>query len=53
MNGSMSFVENVKMLLGFKAKGRKVVEDSERSRLRKAAAHYKALFRAEKHDIAP
>jgi hypothetical protein len=49
----MSFTKNVKGFSGLKAKGRKVVEDSERSRLRKAAAHYKALFRAEKHDIAP
>jgi hypothetical protein len=28
MNGSMSFVENVKALLGFKAKGRNVIEEA-------------------------
>ncbi|MEJ2726550.1 MAG: hypothetical protein P8175_18315 [Deltaproteobacteria bacterium] len=53
MDGSRSFTENVKMLLGFKAKGRKVVEGSEGYQLREAAGHYNALFRAEKDDIAP
>jgi putative transposase len=51
--GSRSFTENVKMLLGFKAKGRKVVEGSEGYQLREAAGDYNALLGAEKDDIAP
>jgi hypothetical protein len=43
----------VKALLGFRAKARNVIEGDEGYQLREAAAHYKALFRAEKDDIAP
>jgi hypothetical protein len=42
------------MLLSFKTEGRKLMEElSEGYRLREAAGHNKALFRAEKHGIAP
>ena len=49
--GSNSFVEKVKSLLGFKAKGRGVIEGIERNHLREEAAPYVTLFRAEKDDI--
>jgi len=49
--GSKSFVENVKALLGFRAKGRDVIEGNEGYQLRDGAAHYKALFEAENDDI--
>jgi hypothetical protein len=42
----------VKSLLGFEAKGRDVMEGGEGYHLREEAAPYKALFRAEKDDIA-
>ena len=51
--GSRSFVEKVKALLGFKAKGRNVMEGGEGYQLREEAAHYMALFGAEKDDIGP
>jgi hypothetical protein len=40
MNTSGSFIQNVNVLLGFKAKGRKVIEGSEGHRLRDAAGHH-------------
>ena len=49
--GSRSFVENVKALLGFRAKGRDVIEGSEGYQFREGAAHYKALFEVENDDI--
>ena len=52
--GSKSFIENVKALLGFKAKGREVRQgEGARYQLREGAARYKALFRAEKGNIDP
>ncbi len=51
--GSKPFIENVKALLGFRAKGRAVIEDDEAYQLREGSAHYKALFGAEKDDIGP
>ena len=52
--GSRSFIENVKALLGFRAKGREVRQSGgARYQLRECAAEYKALFRAEKDDIDP
>jgi len=51
--GSISFVEAVKSLLGFRAKGREAMEAGEGYQLREEAAHYKALFSAEKCDIDP
>lgn len=51
--GSKVFIENVRSLLGFKAKGRGVVKGAEGYHLREEAASYKALFRAEKDQIGP
>ena len=48
----MPFIENVKALLGFRAKGREVRKGGgARYQLREGAAQYKALFRAEKGNI--
>jgi len=49
--GSRPFVEAVKSLLGFKAKGREAVETGEGYQLREGAACYNALSEAEKSDI--
>jgi hypothetical protein len=43
MNTSGSFIQNVKMLLGFEAKGGKAIEASERYQRREAARHNEAL----------
>ena len=43
----------MKSLLGFKAKGRDVIEGGEGYNLREEAAPYMAHFRAEKDDIGP
>ena len=51
--GSRSFIENVKALLGFGAKGRDVIEGGEGYQLREGAAHYEAFFEAENDDIGP
>ena len=51
--GSRSFIENVKALLGFRAKGRAVIEGNEGYQLREESADYKALFVAKKDDIGP
>ena len=53
INWSRSFVENVKAPLGFKAKGRNIIEGGEGYHLRQEAAPYTDLFGAEKDDIAP
>ncbi len=50
--GSRSFVENVKTLLGFRAKGRRVMEGGGGYQLREEAAHYIPLFGFEKDNIA-
>ena len=42
--GSKSFIENAKARLGFRAKGRNVVEGGKGYQLRESPAHYKALF---------
>jgi len=42
--GSKSFIESVKASLGFRAKGRDVIESAEGYQLRKSPASYKALF---------
>jgi hypothetical protein len=49
--GSRPFVEKVKALLGFRAKGREVIEGSEGYQVREEPAPYSALFGAEKDDI--
>ena len=46
-----SFIEKVKVLLGFKAKGGDVMEGDGGYHLREEAAPYTALFRVEKDDI--
>jgi len=51
--GSRSFIENVKTVLGIRAKGRDVIGGSEGYQLREGAADYQALFGAEKEDIGP
>jgi hypothetical protein len=53
MNTSGSFIQKVKALFAIKERGRHVIESREGYRLREAAAHNKALFRAENDDIAP
>jgi hypothetical protein len=49
--GNSSFIEEVKALLGFRAKGRKIKEGGEGYQLKEGAAPYKAFFEAEKKDI--
>jgi putative transposase len=51
--GSRPFIENVKVLLGYRAKGRDIIESSEGYQLREGATQYKALFGAEKDNIGP
>ena len=51
--GSRPFIENVKALLGFGAKGRDVIEGCEGYQLREGVAHYEAFFEAENNDIGP
>jgi hypothetical protein len=51
--GSRSFIENVKTLLGFRAKGRDVIEGSQWYHLREGTAHYHAFFGAGNNDIGP
>jgi hypothetical protein len=42
--GNVPFVERVKTLLGFRAKGREVIEGGKGFQLREEAGDYKALF---------
>jgi len=49
--GNRSFVENVKTLLGFRAKGRDVIRGSEGYQLREGSVPYKGLFAVENDDI--
>jgi REP element-mobilizing transposase RayT len=49
--GSRSYVENVKVLLGFRAKGRDVIGGDEGYQLREESAPYKAFLGAENGDI--
>ena len=51
--GSRPFIENVKEVLGYRAKGRDIMESSEGYHLREGATPYKALFGAEKDNIGP
>jgi putative transposase len=51
--GSKEFIEQVKSLLGFKAKGRDSIKGGQGYHLREEAAPYIALFRAGKDDIGP
>jgi len=49
--GSRSFVEHVKALLGYRAKGRDVIGGNEGYQLREGSAPYKALIGAGNDDI--
>ena len=49
--GSKSFIESVKTSLGFRAKGRDVIESGKGYQLRESPASYKAFFEAENEDI--
>jgi hypothetical protein len=49
--GNRPFVEKVKALLGFQAKGRKMTRNVEGHQIREAPARYNAFFGAEKEDI--
>lgn len=49
--GSKAFIEVVKARLGFRAKGRNVMEGNAGYQLRESPARYKAFFMAEKDDI--
>ena len=51
--GNRSFIEKLKALLGFRAKGRKVKEGGEGYQLREDPGPYNALFEVEKEDIGP
>jgi REP element-mobilizing transposase RayT len=50
--GGRSFLENVKALLGLRAKGRDVVEGCAGYQLREDSVRYKPLFEAKNDDIA-
>jgi putative transposase len=49
--GSKSFIESVKARLGFRARGRDVIESGEGYQLRESHGSYKAFFEAENEDI--
>ncbi|MDQ1333900.1 MAG: REP-associated tyrosine transposase [Thermodesulfobacteriota bacterium] len=49
---SEPFVEGVKGLIEFRAKGRRVIEAGEGYQVREGSAPYNALFGGEKEDIA-
>jgi len=49
--GGRSFIEKVRTLLGFRAKGRDILEGDEGYQLREGAASYQGLFGVEKLDI--
>ena len=49
--GNRPFVEKVKELLGFRAKGRKVIKGKERYQVREAPTHYNVLSGVENENI--
>ena len=49
--GSRSFIESVKERLGFRAKGRDIIESAEGYQLRESPTPYNAVFEAENEDI--
>ncbi|EFK11171.1 conserved hypothetical protein [delta proteobacterium NaphS2] len=49
--GSKVFLEKVKSVMGFKAKGRDIIKGDDGYHLQEEAASYKVLFEAEKGDI--
>jgi putative transposase len=50
--GSRPFVENVKVQLGVRAKGREVIEGTKGHQLREESVRYKALFGVKNSNIA-
>jgi hypothetical protein len=51
--GSRAFVEKVKVLLGYRVKGRDIIKGAEGYQIRDGPVTYNALFGAEKRDIGP
>jgi putative transposase len=51
--GNKPFVEKVKGLLGFRAKGRKITKIGKVYQVREVPAHYNGFFEARKEDIGP
>ena len=51
--GSRPFVERVKALLGFRARGRKVIEGANGYQVKEGPATYDALFGVKNGDIGP
>ena len=51
--GSKPFIELAQASLGFRAKGRDIIQSGEGYQLRESPASYKLLFEAENEDIAP
>ena len=51
--GNRPFVEKVKAVLGFRAKGRKITRSGEGYQVREAPARYNVFLGAEKEDIGP
>ena len=51
--GGRTFIDTVKALLGFKAKGRNIIESGEGYQLREGGVRYKTLFEGEKDNIGP
>jgi putative transposase len=51
--GSKAFVEKLKALLGFRARGRRILEGDGAYQVREESAGYNAFFEAEKEDIGP
>ncbi len=51
--GGRNFVDTFKALLGFKAKGRNVIESGVGYQLREGGVRYKSFFKAENDDIGP
>jgi hypothetical protein len=51
--GSKSFVEKAKAQLGFRAKGREIIEAGEGYQVREKLSRYNPHFGAEKADIIP
>jgi putative transposase len=49
--GSRSFIESVKERLGFRVKGRDIIESGEGYQLRESPSPYNALFEAKNEDI--
>jgi putative transposase len=49
--GSRIFIEKVKVLLGFRAKGRGVIEGDRGYQLREESVPYNAIFEPKKGDI--